>query len=262
MPTRCPHAIDKEDEQVSVLSDDQRQERIAAIERYIAEQEAAGRAWSGRSVYQALGGSHGFLTAYLQQRRATSPAAVVPAEAPEPRNAAGDVPVACAPPLAPLPAPPPDPVEEAEATLKMAALHLDDARQSLLEAKGVLLATLPLRVDGVLHGSLHPSDEIHQQALDDVTTAKRLYDEAWSQRESARQELQRLQRDHREGHQKAHVALNQPQLVQAVAHWQEQLRTATSDRMHAHAKKEYQSDMYQYNKAVAQAPYTPNGTTP
>ena len=88
------------------------------------------------------------------------------------------------------------------------------------------------------------------------------YDAAWSQRETAKEALQHLHRDHRESHQKAWVAQMKPQLVQAVAHWQEQLRTATSDRMHAQAKKEYQSAMFAYQQAVAQAPYTHNGTTP
>ena len=256
---------------MSLLTNAQRQERIAAIEAYITQEEAAGRAWSGRSVYQAVGGGHDFLTRYLQERQARTAAAVAPAAAPEPRSEAGDVPVSHArveepPPLAPSPDPvydaPADPVVAAERALRLAELHLADARDALLHAKGVLAATLPLRVDGLLHGSLHRDDDIAQVAVDDVDAMKRLYDEAWSQRESALAELQRLQRDHREVHQKAHVALNQPQLVQAVAHWQEQLRTATSDRMHAHAKKEYQSAMYQYQQAVAQAPWSANGTSP
>ena len=149
---------------MSVLSDEQRRERIAAIEAHIRAAEAAGRAWSGRSLYQALGGSHTTLTAYLKQRRATSPATVAPA-AEAPRRAAGELPVSHDPVSAPpppegfstaLPDPvydaPADPVVAAERALRLAELHLADARDALLHAKGVLAATLPLRVDGLLHG--------------------------------------------------------------------------------------------------------------
>ena len=103
---------------------------------------------------------------------------------------------------------------------------------------------------------------MHQQALDDVVVAKQYYDEAWRARETARAELGRLHRDHRETHQKAWVQQHRPELVQAVDHWQEHLRTATSDRAHAQAKKEYAAAMFAYQQAVAQAPYTSNGTAP
>lgn len=157
---------------------------------------------------------------------------------------------------------PQGPVEAAERALRLAEVHLGDARDALVQAKTVLLATQPLPIQGILRGQLQPSDDFPAQALEDVDLCKRDYDAAWAQREAARQELERLHRLHREADQKAWVAQMRPQLVETLAHWQEKLRTATSDRMHAQAKKEFQSAMYQYQQAVAQAPYTHNGTTP
>jgi hypothetical protein len=160
----------------------------------------------------------------------------------------------------PLPPPAADPVEQAELALRQAELHLSDARDALLHAKTVLAATLNLPVQGILHGSLHQQDDFAAQALEEVDEQKRLYDEAWAARAHARDTLAQLTRTHREGHQKAWVKAHRPALVQAVAQWQEAVRTATSDREHAHAKKEYQSAFFAYHQAVAQAPWRANGT--
>lgn len=154
----------------------------------------------------------------------------------------------------------PDPVEAAEQQLRAAEQILVDARDSLTQAKMALLAVMPLRLDGVLHGSLHAHDEALTQAVWDVDSAKQHYDYAWSQREDARQRREQAERLYRRQHQETYIARTRPELVANLAHWQEQLRTASNDRMHAEAKKNYGQVRFVYEQEVAQAPWNANGT--
>jgi hypothetical protein len=124
----------------------------------------------------------------------------------------------------------------------------------------VLLATRPLLIDGLRQGSLHEQDECHSHALDDVAEAKRHYDRAWQARDEARQRLEQVTKLYRHQHQEAYIARTRPELVANLFHWQEQLRTAPSDRMHAEAKKNYGMVRMTYEQAVAAAPWNANGT--
>jgi hypothetical protein len=155
-----------------------------------------------------------------------------------------------------------DPVEQAEQALRLADLALSDARDALLHAKGVLLSTLNLPVQGILHGSLHQQDDFGAQALEEVDLCKRTYDAAWQQRASARVHLAQMEKAHREGQQQAWVAQHRPELVRNLHHWQEQLRTATTDRMHAEAKKNYALLQLAYQQEVATAPISVNEESP
>ena len=51
------------------------------------------------------------------------------------------------------------------------------------------------------------------------------------------------------------MATHQPELVETLAHWRERLRTAPSDRAHAEAKKNLQQATFDYERAVATAPW-------
>jgi hypothetical protein len=154
-----------------------------------------------------------------------------------------------------------DPVTLAEQGLAAAEARLAEARDTLLQAKGVVLCARNLVVENVLHGSLHPHDEIHAQALADCDDAKRHYDAAWQARASARAALERATREHRLGHQEAWVQVHHPELVRQRDYWQEELRTAKSDRQSMHAKKELSQALQAYHQAVHAAPWSSNGTT-
>jgi hypothetical protein len=151
-----------------------------------------------------------------------------------------------------------DPVAQAEQALKQAELLFQDARDVLLHAKLQLLACQGLSVQGVLHGSLHPQDEIHQHAAEEVDEAKRHYDAAWQTREQARAQLNQAVKTYQRSQQEQWVARHRPELVQNMHVWGERLRTATSDYMHAKAKKNHSLLRFAYEQAVAQAPV--NGT--
>jgi len=155
----------------------------------------------------------------------------------------------------------PDPVALAESRLRQCEQILADAREALTHSKTVLLTTRPLRLDdGRLVGSLHPHDEYHQHALWDVEDAKRHYDQAWAEREDARQRLEQAEKVHRRAHQEAWVQTHRPELCANLEHWAEQIRTAPSDRMHAEAKKNYQQVRMSYEREVLTAPWNANGT--
>lgn len=176
---------------------------------------------------------------------------------PEPVCEADDDPVYHPTPAAASAAPPvpADPVTQAEQALQEAEAHFAEVQDSLLQAKGVVLCTRNVSVDGVLYGSLHPHDAIHQTALDDVVMAKQSYDQAWQQREDARQELERVTKAHREVHQKRWVQVHRPDLVTAKDYWTEELRVATSNGSHLHAKKELGAATMAYEAAWRTAPW-------
>ena len=159
-----------------------------------------------------------------------------------------ELPPAPGAPADPAPVPEVDPVTRAEAAVHQAETHFQDARDALLHAKTVLLATQNLPIAGILRGTLHPTDEVHEQALEDVLAAKQLYDTAWASREAARQHLEQVTQQHRRGHQEQWVQQHAPALVAAVAYWEEKLRTAPNDGLRAQAKKESQAARYAWHQ--------------
>ena len=101
------------------------QARIDAIERYIAGEEAAGREWSGRAVYRAVGGSHDNVQRYLKAREATQPR----------RNGRGSPPpVDTAAVVAAMPAQVPTSLQE-DLDAALQAEQAAEARLAHLEAK-------------------------------------------------------------------------------------------------------------------------------
>jgi hypothetical protein len=146
------------------------------------------------------------------------------------------------------------PIAAAEAALREAETSFQDARDALLHAKLQLLACQGLSVQGVLHGSLHPQDEIHAQAVEDVDAHKRDYDQSWQTREQARTALDQAVRVYRRQAAEAWVQRHRRELVANMHVWGEKLRTATSDYMHAEAKKNHSLLRFAYEQAVAQAP--------
>jgi hypothetical protein len=160
--------------------------------------------------------------------------------------------------VAPVP-PVVDPTVAAAAALRQAEQVLDDARDSLLHAKTCLLAVRPLLVDGILHGALHPHDELPLQALWDVDSAKQHYDTAWQQWDVARQRVTQSERQHLRQAQEAWVTRTRPELEANVAFWRESVHTATGDRQKAEAKKNYSQVLATYEHAVATAPVSVNG---
>jgi hypothetical protein len=147
----------------------------------------------------------------------------------------------------------------AEQALREADLHFQDARDALLHAKLQLLATRNLSVENVLHGSLHPQDEVSQQAVEDVDAHKRDYDAAWQARAQARATLEQAIKTYQRKAQEAWVQRHCRELVKNLHHWGERLRTATSDYAHAEAKKNYALLQFAYQRAIAEAPV--NGVT-
>lgn len=161
-----------------------------------------------------------------------------------------------------LPAPEPsDPVALAEGRLEMAEADLEASRTVLVHAKLTLLACKGLAVEGVLHGSLHQGDELHQQAVQEVDSAKQEYDRCFQERADATLALTAATREHHRGHQQAWVEAHRPELVRHRDYWAEELRTATSDRMHAEAKRQFAAAQLAYQTALLTAPVPMNGTT-
>ena len=158
--------------------------------------EARGEMPSGNKVLALIGhGSKSTLLKFLKVL-ADAPPAPVPQAAP------------------PVSAPAPvqqarsvlDPVEQAEA-------HFLDARDALLQAKGVYRNTEDLRVNGIVHGSVHPHDPVHQEALADVDLAKAAYDEAWVALTEARAQQAQQQAAQQQAQREAWVQAHHPALV-------------------------------------------------
>jgi hypothetical protein len=150
-----------------------------------------------------------------------------------------------------------DPAEalaRAEAELTRIDELFHAACDQLVQAKTVLLATKALPIAGINHGSLHPHDERHQEALDDVQVAKRQYDELWQQRDAARQALRQRQQAYRRFQQERYVADHAPQLLQQRDYWKHRADHPTSGHDEAEAKKNAGLAQQAYSYAVAQAP--------
>jgi hypothetical protein len=161
------------------------------------------------------------------------------------------------------PAPAVDPVAVAEAALKAAERHFFDARDALMQAKKDFLATQPLPVQGILHGSLNPQDEIHQEALADVDSAKRDYDTAWQRREQARYTRDQAKEAPLEAAKRAWVAHYRPQVVKSLAATQKKMaRTDLSRWERADAVQQYGFARLAYNEAMNEASAALNGATP
>jgi plasmid replication DNA-binding protein KfrA len=202
---------------------------------------------SQRAVLRITGGSKRDVARFLKQLTQAPPPA-------EPEAVAGGNPE---PPS--LPPESIDPVQRAAHRLEQAEQELIEARESLLECKIMLLAMQPLKVQDLLRGSLHVSDEALPEAMADVASAKQDYDRAWRQREDARADLARLHAVHVRKHQEAWVERHKPELVQARDYWHEKYLRAPSDRISAEAKKNFQEAQMQYEHTVRTAPT--NGTS-
>jgi hypothetical protein len=151
-------------------------------------------------------------------------------------------------------APAVDPVAVCEQSLQAAERHFFDARDALMQAKLYFIATRNMAVDGILHGTLHAEDEIHQEALADVDEMKRDYDTAWQRREQARYALESAIKRYKRQQQEQWVAVHNKAIVRNLHIWSEKLRTATSDYAHAEAKKNYALVQFAYQQALNEAP--------
>jgi hypothetical protein len=167
-------------------------------------------------------------------------------------------------PAAPAPAAPAvDPVAVCEQAVKAAERHFLDARDALMQAKLYLLATQQMPVQGILHGSLHQGDEIHQEALADVDEHKRLYDAAWQRREQARYARAQAKKAHLEADRHAWVAHYRPKVVASLAATQARVdRTDLSRWERADAVQQYGFARLAYNEAMNEALAALNGVTP
>ena len=221
----------------------------------VATLKARGAAISQRAILRELGaGSKRDVAKYLRQLDQPTPA----------EDETGTPDVAYGSDPEPAAAPDPalaDPVARAETRLREAEQALALAREHLLECKLELMAMQPLKVQDLLRGSLQASDEALPDALRAVESAKQDYDRAWREREDAKAELARVEAVHVRRHQEAWVARAHPELVAALAYWQEKLRTAPSDRMSAEAKKNVGEAQMAYEYAVRTAPWSSNGVT-
>jgi len=150
-----------------------------------------------------------------------------------------------------------DPAEQlAQAETNLARLDglFRDACDHLVHVKVTLLATKDLPIAGINHGSLHPHDERHQEAMDDVAEAKRQYDALWQQRDAARQRLKDARTAYRRFQQEQWVADHAPQLLEQRDHWKHRADHPTSGHDAAEAKKNHGMAQQAYAYAVAQAP--------
>jgi hypothetical protein len=215
---------------------------VAEVRRATAELQAAGKPASQRAVMQHLGLKSKRIMGELMQALKAEDEAREPPPVPVP----------------PVPTPA-DPVEQAKQRLAQAELGLAEAREALLQAKVTLLATRNLAIDGVLHGSLHSADEVHQLVVEETDDLKRHYDLAWREREDARAELARMEAQHLRGKQERWVLTHQPELLQQRDDWREKLRTAPTDRWHAEYKKNFQEAQMAYEYAVRTAPVSGEG---
>ena len=153
-----------------------------------------------------------------------------------------------------------DPVARAEAAL-------DAARDDLLQAKGVVWCTKELPVEGVLHGSLHPQDPIHQQAVSDLDEAKRHYDACWAALAEARQQQAQRQAAQRQTQAEAWVAEFRPEVLRELTRAEETYakvqalpEDTTKPRAFNTARFTLQQAKEAYHHALAMAP-TANGAS-
>lgn len=187
--------------------------------------------------------------------------------APVPLSSADDDPVyhgASAAVPAPVPVhkamPVLDPVTQAEAALA-------EARDDLLQLKGYFFCTKDLLADGILHGSLHPHDPIHQQALADVDAAKRAYDLAWQALTEARQSQAQRQAAQQQQAREAWVQQHRPEVLRELQRTEQtytrvQALPEDSSKPKAHyaARHLLQTARQAYQAALAMAP-TANGAS-
>jgi predicted adenine nucleotide alpha hydrolase (AANH) superfamily ATPase len=117
-------------------------------------------------------------------------------------------------------------------------------------------------VDGLLHGSLHRDDAIHQQALADVDAAKRHYDVCWQACQYAHAQQAQQQAAQQQQARKAWVQQARPEVVAELARAQATLARVralpeTPDKPRAFNTARYASERAKdaYNAALQTAPW-------
>ena len=160
----------------------------------------------------------------------------------------------------PTPAPAPiaksvsDPVETARALLEDAEAQLDGARADMDAATIALWVSSGVVHNNIRDGAYLPGDDAREHLIATAAAAQDAYRDAFAQRERCKDQLALVTRQHHRQRQENHVALHAPELLQQRDHWQYQVTHATSDRMHAEAKKNLQQATFNYERAVATAP--------
>jgi hypothetical protein len=156
---------------------------------------------------------------------------------------------------APVVRTPADPIAMAEALLADAECAMDQARDVMDTAALALLLSSGVVHQGTRYGAYLPSDPAKDLLTQSAAHATDSYRHAVGEWERCKDSLASAIRHYRRGKQERYVATHQPELVETLAHWRERLRTAPSDRAHAEAKKNLQQATFDYERAVATAPW-------
>jgi hypothetical protein len=154
---------------------------------------------------------------------------------------------------------PPDPLAHAAAVVVQCQADLDEARAQMSQAVVAHALVRGILVDNTRLCLLAADDPAALVAVAMAQDATDAYRQAWTAYSNARAHLEQLERVYVRQSQEAWVRRTQPALVELVEHWREELRTATSDRMHAEAKKNLASALFTYHQAIASAPTGQNG---
>jgi hypothetical protein len=234
---------------------------LADVEQARAALVARGQQPSQRAVLAELGrGSKRDVAKYLRQL----------SETPLPDDAGGGG--EPEPEAAPEPTPPPVPVPEVD-PVALAEQWLAQAKQTFRNARAhlrdcrleYLIVTLPLyyEEDGkkLLVGSFDPTDEIVQEVLLDLRSAKVDYDYALTRLRTARETLAQAVKVHRRGLQERWVSVHKHTLVEERDKWRQKYLLAPSDRMALEFRKNFGIANTAWEQAVQSAPWTTNGTT-
>jgi hypothetical protein len=168
------------------------------------------------------------------------------------------------PPRAPVASPPVpvvDPVQAAAQRKQEAAARCKEALAALLAAKTTLIATRNVLIDGVLHGTIPPTDPIHREALRAVAEHKRRYDAADADYEQACVHLAQMQQLAKRQEQEQWVAHYRPEVAANVARWKAKKDLPDLSRWEkADAVQQYGFAQLAYNEAMQEALTAVNGT--
>jgi hypothetical protein len=235
------------------------------VNRACAVLEQEGRTPSGNTVLahlkaRGLPASKRTVLKYLKLRQ--------PVPSPALTTADDDPVYHVSPPSAPVPVGASPPVQQAMPSDPVAAAEaaLMDARDALVHAKLYLMATRDLVMDGILHGSLHPHDPIHQQALADVDAAKREYDRCWAALAEARQQQAQQDAAQQQAAREAWVRVYRPEVAAELTRAEETYRKVQAlpddpqkPKAHYAARFVLQQARAAYQQALALAVPSTNG---
>jgi hypothetical protein len=146
------------------------------------------------------------------------------------------------------------PVEMAATQLADAETTLDTSRSAMQEACLQLLLSQGYVYMGVRYGAWLPSDPAADGVARTAVHTQDAYRRAMADWERSRDQLAHVRLTTERRQQEAWTDLHHPELRQEREHWQHQAQHATSDRMHAEAKKNLQQAIFNHERAIANAP--------